>query len=202
MRVSSSVVDVLVLQPVEPDICGQSKSPSLAGVPNQTAAAGTPDQTEQRWRVLTLRRAANVRCTGAWEIVHGSIEPDELPADAALRELREETGLTADRLYSLTVNPFYLHTTNTVQLAIGFIAIVSATADVTIGDEHDAWAWHVPSDAQSILAWPRSHDAIRQALHILRTGDAGPAEDVLRVDLLHHRRRSTTHQAALALDHL
>ena len=29
------------------------------------------------WRVLTLERAIGVRSTGAWEIVHGSIEPNE-----------------------------------------------------------------------------------------------------------------------------
>ena len=37
------------------------------------AAAGR----RERWRVLTLRRAVGVRCTGAWEVVHGSIEAAE-----------------------------------------------------------------------------------------------------------------------------
>ena len=36
------------------------------------------------WRVLALRRAAAVRCPGAWEVVHGSIEPDERPEEAAV----------------------------------------------------------------------------------------------------------------------
>ena len=44
----------------------------------------------------------------AWEPVHGHIEPGEEPEDAALRELREETGLAADRLYIVRVQPFYL----------------------------------------------------------------------------------------------
>jgi len=31
------------------------------------------------------------------------------------------------------------------------------------------------------LAWPREHEAVRYAMHLLRDGDAGAVEDVLRV---------------------
>lgn len=176
VRVRGGVVDVLVMQPVN-----HGPKNLLETLPMAVATADSMAEAEHQWRVLTLRRAVNVRCTGAWEIVHGGIEPGERPVDAAVRELHEETGLTVDRLYSLNVNPFYLHTTNTVQLAIGFIAIVAHDAVVTLGIEHDAWAWPSPLAAQNILAWPRSHDAIRHAVHILRTGDAGAVDDVLRV---------------------
>ena len=37
---------------------------------------------------LVLRRAEGTRCTGAWEIVHGRVEPDERPEDAAVREVK------------------------------------------------------------------------------------------------------------------
>ena len=49
-------------------------------------------------------------------------------------------GLDAERLYSLTVNPFYLAANDTVQLAVAFAAFVSST-EVTIGEEHDAFEW-------------------------------------------------------------
>lgn len=155
-RLDARVVDVVVLAP---------------------AAAGA----DRRWQVLTLRRAAGVRCTGAWEVVHGRIEAGEAPAAAARREVLEETGLTVQRLYSLAVNPFYLHSMDTIQLAVVFAAIVDPLAAVTLGVEHDAHAWCTPEEACGALAWPREHEAVRYAMHLLRTGDAGPVEDVLRV---------------------
>lgn len=45
--------------------------------------------------VLLLER---VRPAGFWQSVTGSLEWDETPHQAAVRELREETGLPADRL--------------------------------------------------------------------------------------------------------
>ena len=58
------------------------------------------------WQVLMLRRAASARTAGSWEIVHGRIERGEKPARAATREVREETGLSIDALYSIAGNPF------------------------------------------------------------------------------------------------
>lgn len=155
-RIEAQVVDVVVLAPA-------------------------PVGASARWLVLTLRRAAGVRCTGAWEIVHGSIERGERPAMAARRELTEETGYALERLYSITVNPFYLPVRDTVQLAVVFAAVVASPDAPTLGSEHDDWAWRTPDEALATLAWPREHQAVQYALHLLRSGDAGPVEDVLRI---------------------
>ena len=133
------------------------------------------------WRVLVLQRASGVRCPGAWEAVHGSIEPGELPAEAALREVREETGLAVERLYTVTTNPFYLPKLDVVQIAIVFVAFVPLAGDVVTAEEHEAHAW-LPLDAAiERLLWPRSKATLRDAHALLGGGDAGPAEDVLRV---------------------
>ncbi len=62
--------------------------------------------------------------------VHGHIEPGEEPEDAAVREVREETGLAVERLYNVRVQPFYLHKLHVVQLAIVFAAFVAEPATV------------------------------------------------------------------------
>ena len=132
-----------------------------------------------RWRVLVLRRSSG-RSPGSWETVHGKIEPGESPPVAARRELREETGLSDDRLYSITVNPFYIHATRTVQLAVVFAAFVESNA-VSLGVEHDRHAWLSPAQALKRFTWPREGEALKQIRHLLKGGDAGRVEDVLRI---------------------
>jgi 8-oxo-dGTP pyrophosphatase MutT (NUDIX family)/energy-coupling factor transporter ATP-binding protein EcfA2 len=133
------------------------------------------------WRVLVLQRALDTRCPTAWEAVHGHIEPGEEPEDAAVREVREEAGLTVARLYSVTVQPFYLHRSHTVQLAVVFAAFVDEPAALSLGAEHQRAEWMSVDDALERFQWPREREALREIAHLLRTGDAGPVEDVLRV---------------------
>ena len=150
------------------------------GVVDVVVLAPSPAGRRDRWRVLTLRRAAHTRCTGAWEIVHGRIEGAERPGGAALREVREETGLEVERLYSVRVHPFYLPPLGTVQLALVFAAVV-AQSPVVLGAEHDAYVWRTPATSMKYLAWPTEHESVRHAVQLLAGGDAGAVEDVLRV---------------------
>ena len=131
--------------------------------------------------VLVMRRAAGARCTGAWEAVHGRIEAPERPEEAVVREIREETGLEVERLYNVTCQPFYLHRQGAVQIAVVFGAFVAVSADVRLSPEHDAFEWLPPDAAIARLSWPRSQSALRDAVALLRDGNAGPVEDVLRV---------------------
>jgi 8-oxo-dGTP pyrophosphatase MutT (NUDIX family) len=151
-QLSIGTVDVYVLRPLKPE-----------------------------WRVLALQRALDTRCPTSWETVHGRLEPGEEPEEAAVRELREETGLTVDRLYNVTVQPFYLHKSHTVQLAVVFAAFVAEPATVVLGDEHQAHAWLSIAEVLDRFAWPRERAALREIAEILKGGNAGAVEDVLRV---------------------
>jgi len=131
--------------------------------------------------VLVLRRGSGTRCTGAWEVVHGRIEPDERPEEAAVREVHEETGLTVARLYNVTCQPFYLHRLSTVQIAVVFVAFVGLDDPVQLGPEHDTAEWLAPDEAMARLSWPRSISALKEVVHVLHTGDGGAVEDVLRI---------------------
>jgi 8-oxo-dGTP pyrophosphatase MutT (NUDIX family) len=133
------------------------------------------------WRVLVLQRALDTRCPTAWETVHGRIEAGEAPEDAALRELREETGLEAARLYNVTVAPFYLHGMGAVQLAVVFAVFVAEPGQVTIGPEHQAYEWLPVAEARRRFVWPRERESLDHVVQLLGGGDAGPVEDVLRV---------------------
>ena len=133
------------------------------------------------WKVLTVQRANDTRCPGAWETIHGRLDSNERPEAGAVREVREETGLDVARLYNVTVQPFYLHMFETVQLAVVFAAFVDEPAEVKLGEEHQSYEWLSPHDASSRFIWPREREALSQILHLLAGGNAGPVEDVLRV---------------------
>ena len=133
--------------------------------------------------VLLLRRGAGTRCTGAWEAVHGHIEGDESPVQAALRELAEETGLTPMRLYNLSrVETFYQHRLDEVALVPVFVALVEPASPVRLSAEHDSAEWLAFARAAGRFAWPRERRALDDILQLLGAGNAGALEDVLRIE--------------------
>jgi len=135
----------------------------------------------EEWLVLSLQRSEATRCPSSWETVHGRIEPGERPEAAAVREVGEETGLAVDRLYSITCQPFYLHRAGVVQMAVVFAAFVREPAEVRLGDEHIRHEWLTMAAATARFTWPREREALTHIGILLGGGDAGPAEDVLRI---------------------
>jgi hypothetical protein len=81
----------------------------------------------------------------------------------------------------VSVQPFYLHRTHTVELAVVFAAFVDPAAPVRLGEEHARAEWLSAEGALERFVWPRERQALRDILVLLREGDAGTVEDVLRV---------------------
>ena len=133
------------------------------------------------WRVLTLQRAMDGKRPGSWETVYGKIDAGEKPEKAAQRELREETGMDVESLYNVTVSSFYLHASKSIQMCMTFAAFVSEDAQVVLSEEHQKFEWLSIEDACDRFTWPREAHALRDARHLLKNGDAGPVEDVLRI---------------------
>ena len=134
------------------------------------------------WRVLVLQRAKEGKRPNSWETVYGKIDAREKPEKAAVRELSEETGLEPQSLYNVTVSSFYLHDSRTIQMCITFAAFVADDCVVELSDEHQRFEWLTLEGACDRFTWPREAHALRDAHHLLKKGDAGAVEDVLRVN--------------------
>ncbi len=93
-------------------------------------------------RYLLMRRSSYY-LHGIWQGVSGGIEAGEFAAEAALREIREETGLTPVKLYSAdTVEVFYQPSEDAVQLIPVFVAMAPEPCEVRLAPaEHDDYAW-------------------------------------------------------------
>jgi dATP pyrophosphohydrolase len=128
---------------------------------------------------LLLRRAAAVPYAGQWRMVGGKIEPDEAAWQAALRELKEETGRAPVRAWTVpSVNAFYEWQTDRLNLIPAFAAQLDA--DPVLDDEHDAFVWLPAESAAVRLRWPEQ----RRLLHLIDTllPDDFPPELTLHLD--------------------
>jgi ADP-ribose pyrophosphatase YjhB (NUDIX family) len=121
-------------------------------------------------RVLLVQRAMEPG-RGKWDIPGGFMEPDELPQEAAIRELREETGLavTPTDLLGFYVDdyPYAPPGSNEKVLIIYFLA--TATGEPHPDDDAAAIGWFAPGDlpGPANLAFPhlaRALDDLRQRL--------------------------------------
>ncbi len=96
--------------------------------------------SDDETQVLLLRRSHTL--VGEWCQIAGGIEEGEKAWEAALREVKEETGLTCDRLYSADIcEQFYEADRDAISMLPVFVGFVDAGAKAVINDEHSEFCW-------------------------------------------------------------
>jgi dATP pyrophosphohydrolase len=114
-------------------------------------------------QVLLAERAEGRYLAGTWHFMGGAIEAGETAWAAAVRELREESGLRPDALYRLsTVTAFYRPDVDALCSAIPFCAVVAPGADVILSDEHSAFGWYDFTYAAGRLMWKADRQALEE----------------------------------------
>lgn len=114
---------------------------------------------------------------GFWQGVSGGVEDDEDLLTTACREVREETGFTAEIHsigYSYTIPSFHdrklgsLLAGSTIPVNV-FVAQVDSDAEPVIDpQEHDLYLWCPIFQADRLLYWPSDREALRQVEAWLR----------------------------------
>ena len=135
-----------------------------------------PGERPGDYEFLLLRRAPGEFMAGAWSVVRGTSEAGETAHAAAVRELREETGLAPGEFYQLdTVDVFYLAAGDTIWHCPGFCAIVGREAEVVLNEEHDAYRWVERSRIAEEVLWPGERNQLAELCReVLDNGRAKP----------------------------
>lgn len=103
---------------------------------------------------LLLKRAIDENYPGIWQMVTGSVQENEKTFEAALREIKEETGLTPQKLWVVpNVNSFYSPEQDRVIMIPVFAALVNEHSKVIISSEHSEFRWVNKEEAKELLAW-------------------------------------------------
>jgi len=120
-------------------------------------------------RVLVMHRTDD----RYWHVVAGVVEYGETIADAARRELREESGLMGADLLDLG-SPVTYPITPELRQRYGYpedlheVTVHSFAAEAPAGwepmlnEEHDEYRWTTVEEAVAILHWPETREAVRR----------------------------------------
>ncbi len=118
-------------------------------------------ESEKGIEFLLLKRSDGQPYPCLWQMVTGKIKPNEKAYQTALREIKEETGLTPVQLWvAPTVNSFYEPKDEYICLLPVFAARVEAD-EIQLSDEHTEYQWVDKSTAQKLLAWEGQRKAVQ-----------------------------------------
>ncbi len=128
--------------------------------------------TDERLEVCVLHRSD----PDQWQFVAGGAEDAETPADAARREIWEETGLRVEpvRLSSvccIRADCFRApHWPRDLYVVPEYSFAFRCEGEITLSHEHIAAAWMTPDEAYARLRWDSNKTALYELSCRLRDG--------------------------------
>ncbi len=127
-------------------------------------------KTAEGLRFLILKRAKTKIYEHLWQGVAGKIEAGEEAWEAALRELKEETGLEPVRMFVADhVSKFYEGYKDRLNLVPVF-GIQVDRADIALSEEHCAYQWVTFREAVKTLVWSGQKQGLT-AVHDMLAAD-------------------------------
>lgn len=93
-------------------------------------------------KLLIFKRTAEVQYSNQWRMIGGKAAHKEKYYEAALRELKEETGLDPLLFWTIpSVNQYYDHRADTIHQIPAFGAEVKSDSDIELNHEHFEYKW-------------------------------------------------------------
>ena len=134
--------------------------------------------TSGELETLLMKRKKSL--VGAWCQVGGRLEKDETGWQAALREMKEETGLVPAEFYSADyTEQYYSADENEIEIVPVFVAYVDKLADVRLNEEHSDYEWLGMKAAISRVSFPGQRHML---LHIKEVFVDNQPPKWLRID--------------------
>lgn len=123
------------------------------------------DQPVRLYLLLNYRR-------GYWDLAKGKLENGETNLQAAIRELKEETGLEAQIHEGFEQSLSYMFKDpdgELVHKTVTFYVGKVSTRQVTLSHEHLSYKWVPYKDAIQELTYPNAQQILAMAEHFVST---------------------------------
>lgn len=123
-------------------------------------------------KILLLRRQRE----DYWSHVSGHIKPGESPAQAILREIKEETGADISELYNADyLDSFYDAGINRIRLVPVFVAYWPGRNEPVLNDEHAACQWCALEKARQLAPYPNQHRVFEHVWRYFISNEPNPS---------------------------
>lgn len=111
-------------------------------------------ETKNGIKFLLLKRSSKVSYPGLWQPVTGKIKKKETAVQAAIREIKEETGIVPVKLFVIpNVNSFYYKEKDAISFVPVFGASVINNTKIKLSNEHEEYGWFTPEESKKLFAW-------------------------------------------------
>ncbi len=130
-----------------------------------------------RWdkeHALFLLLGSNKR--GVWCLPKGLIEPDEDEVTTAMREVREETGVSRVKIKGKVgaIKYQFGFRAKTYDKTVHFFLFETDQADSKVGTEHDFMEWMPYDRALETLSYPSEKEMLSKAWGMIRSRGGSP----------------------------
>ncbi len=96
-----------------------------------------------KYKFLSLQRSSNLKVyPNIWQVITGTIEDNETALQTAIREVKEETNLSIDKMWAIpTIVSFYNYPDDEIHLSVAFGVLTNNFTDFRISYEHQDFVW-------------------------------------------------------------